>query len=186
MKTLGYFRNLEEGDGRGDSHEALRYHMQPGKGRLVLGDYEVKAEDLAAPIRMHQTAHDAVHTFCMTGLTDDVLIHHEQNQTFPITEQLSALGQYVLVIRPRPFLERFRQAADREGFSYEFAPVIYYDAATFHGETSLFHKRNIYEWQQEVRIISNPSDQPFRNVELGSLADISGLYETAALRASGE
>lgn len=182
MKTLGYFRTLEEVDGRGDGHEALSHHLQPGQIRLKIGDYEVPAEDLAAPVLMHLSVHDAVHVFCMAGLTVDYFQQRAQERSSPITDQLAGLGQYVLVIKPRPFLERFMQAAEKDGFRYQFAPVNYFDPTTYHGPTTLFHKRTQYAWQQEVRIIADPSGNPYRNVDIGSIEDIAGLYEIDVVR----
>lgn len=178
MKTLGYFRDLEEKDGRGDKYEALFAHLQPGQFRLRLGDLEIPAEDLAGPMTMSRDADADIHVFCMTALTVDHINSHEGRSV--INEQLLEWGPHVLMIKPRPFLERMAEAVRTAGFKHEFAPVQYYDPASFHGNASPFHKRSSYEWQMEARIIATPSGEKFRNIELGSLEDITELLDLAA------
>lgn len=185
MKTLRYFRDLEEKDGRGDSYETLAAHLQPGRFKLSFGTsdgksmFEVAAEDIAAPFLMHSEGDADLHVFCMTAITTQYL-ESQTNAGAPIiSEQLKSWGKYMLSIKPKPFLDRLTQAATAEGFKIDWGRIEYYDPASYHGETNFFHKRNIYEWQMEARIIADASGKNEHDFFLGSLEDISTLYQFA-------
>lgn len=184
MKTLRYFRDLEEADGRGDKYEALHLHLQPGQFRLRFGDFEIPPEDLAAPLLMSRDADAEMHVFCLTALTTDHIDRQAALGASVMNEQLAAWGTHVLVIKPKPFLARMAEAVRAAGFDHQFAPVQYYDPASYHGVMTPFHKRSAYEWQMEARIVATPSGKEFINVELGSLEDVTELLEFAALEAS--
>ena len=178
MKTLGYFRDLEEKDGRGDSYEALTTHLQPGQFRLGFRTstsdeiFEV-TELIAKPLRIW--ANTDVHVFCMTALTVQYLEEQARVGAPIIGERLKALSNYVLEISPKPFMDRMTQAAAAAGFKTDWGVVKYYNPALYHGEIDYFDKRSSYDWQMEARIVADPSGNDHMNIELGSLEDISIL-----------
>ncbi len=177
MRTVGYFRQQEEIDGRGDSYEGLALNLQPDRGDFTIDD-RTGAGEIVGPIRAYNVAYDDLHVFCVTAISNDYIWQQSNSGAPLISERLAAFGSHVLFIKHDVFVARMREAAQAGDYKMDAGPVVYYDSMSYHGPVGPIHKRSAYRWQMEWRFVVEPSGKGIKNIELGSLADIAILYET--------
>lgn len=181
MKTVRYFRELDASRGWGDPLEGLTAHLQPRSVRITLGlgekTVEIPSEDLAGPVLIHNYEYDLHHVFCLAAaLPEHAEAHVERGEPLFSRKFLEDPEKdHVLLIKVMPFLERLKEGAAAAGTTVRFAPVFYYDEDAFHGSTSPFHKKASLRWQQEFRILLDPSERDFFELQIPSLEDVSYL-----------
>lgn len=187
MKTLQYFRQLDASRGWGDPLEGLVAHLQPRLVQLVVSrgaeTIEIPSEDLAGPVLVHNDEHALHHVFCLAAaLPEHAEAHVERGEPLFNRKFLEDPEKdHALLIKVSPFIERLKQGAAAAGKTLRFSPVAYYDENTFHGETSPFHKKASLRWQQEFRILIDPSDGDTFELQIPSLEDVSYLGTAKSL-----
>jgi|WetSurMetagenome_2_1015567.scaffolds.fasta_scaffold01252_8 hypothetical protein len=174
MNTLATFTQLESDMARGDCFEGSTTIIQPKDAEIVFdaskigfGKFTVNPLELTGPVRiaLNSTASCNIFSmFAITKPTDEKLVD---------SKNLQFGDSCVLILNPAEFMKRVFQAAKADSLSPTCAPVEYYDANEFSGETGRFRKRSIFAYQNEYRIVVEPgSDTPIK-LFVGSLIDIT-------------
>jgi hypothetical protein len=177
MKTLGYFRKLDASRGWGDPWEGMTAHLQPQTTRLfVRTEVKTWALPLASPVLLHNFGYEQHHLLCLAS------VHDEHAEAFfergapvfsPKFFENDDEKSHVLLLQVRPFLERLSQGASAAGKSFLKGLVTYFDGESFDGELSPFHKNSALKWQQEFRVLFEPSGGETLTLQIQSLEDIS-------------
>lgn len=207
LNRLSYFQKLEAGnaDGRADRNEAVAVWLQPEKVSIAFKDHpelNISPSDLGAPVTIQFERHKDVHLYCMTAMHTGEF-ECEGNSIICTPETADALrkqlevdpaclgmGQFAVVVRAREFVERAKDAARAQRYSFSAGLVRYFDPAAFHGHFPIaqipFMKANEFCHQSEYRIIidiGKCGDDPLR-LSIGSLSDIGAKMPSSALATS--
>jgi virulence-associated protein VapD len=166
----------EISDGRPDEHEAVAAWWQPHDVIIKmhvpqlphLGEIEITAKDLAAPVSMAFSYHQYMHVLCMyavqtpgfKNISGAVEIQTteiaELQQKLKIDERCFKLGDFAVIVPTVQFLEHIKPTLQNTGYWYEGRLVEYYDETVFHGEHSEkdipFKKQKGLSYQNEFRI----------------------------------
>lgn len=185
MRKLKEFSAMEEDtpEKRGDRHEGISVHYQPGQHKVMLNGIET--EGLAGPTTIKTGKAIESFAFCMyadhsgacTTYTDSEVPTFKNS--LKINAEAAALGNEMLVIlNYEEFIRRMSKAFASKNIYPRHRLVKYFDPATFHGnieeEEVGFLKRNIYQNQNEYRIIADiPSIDGTVIFPIGDLSDIS-------------
>lgn len=181
MKTVGYFQQLDATGGWGDPLEGLSVHLQPATTQLTVKTNErtwvFPRDSMLSPILIHQHDFDDHHIFCLAAVFLDQIEEHLETRAPIFSPRFLDDEQkdHVLLIQPRPFLDRLTQSTNAEGRKLNHGLVRYYERDTFDGELSPFHKQSTLKWQQEFRMLFEPSGDNSLRVKIPSLEDISVL-----------
>jgi hypothetical protein len=178
MKNVKYFRTLDSTRGWGDPLEGVTAHLQSDRTRLVLKskdrDWQVPS---VGPILLHNHDWDRHHLFCLAAAHEDhIEAYLEHNRPIFSPKFLEDNDKdHVLMVLAKPFMERLEQGASANDRKFDRGLVIYYDQASFHGDASPFHKKSELSWQQELRVLFEPTDEDFLEIDIPSLEDVSVL-----------
>ena len=185
MRKLKEFSDMEEDtpEKRGDKLEAISIHYQPGQHKIIADGIET--EGLAGPttIKMNKDLESfafcmyAVHSGACTTYTDSEVPSFKNS--LKINADAAALGNEMLVIlNCEEFIRRMTKAFASKNIYHRYGLVKYFDPATFHCKIEDkevgFWKRNIYQKQNEYRIIADiPSSNGTFLFDIGDLSDIT-------------
>lgn len=179
-QTLKYFVDLEEKKVRGDMYESaieLQYlentkiYLKPvGKPKEELKYINV----LNGQIRKYYDE-PLGNVYCMSRLKFEI---ESGVLTYRFDERFKGFGTHFLLIRHQPiFYERLSKALKQLDIKYCEGDVQYLDLKKYTGKKNCFQKDINYSWQEEYRILFQTKEiKPFE-FEIGSLEDISEIYE---------
>lgn len=183
--TVRYFRELES-EGRGDKYEGLVGWFQPSRGTLAIDGRDL-TPSLAGPVGFSRDDILSHHLFCLycghtAGISPDAS-DEEVKARMQLSVRPDDLGEYAVLVRNvKAFLDRVKEALNREGYAWRRGLVGYYDPDTFHGpfadQDAVFRKQIKHGHQREYRFAidtGNTDDAPLV-VEVGDLSDIAELY----------
>jgi hypothetical protein len=185
MRKLKEFSAMEEDtpEKRGDKDEGISVHYQPGQHKVMLNG--VETEGLAGPTTIKTGKAIESFAFCMyavnsgdyTTFTDSDVPAFKNS--LKINADAAALGNEMLVIlNCEEFIRRMTKAFASKNIYHRYDLVKYFDPATFHCKIEDkevgFWKRNIYQKQNEYRIIADiPSTDGTVKFTIGDLSDIT-------------
>lgn len=185
MRKLKEFSAMEEDtpEKRGDKLEAISIHYQPGQHKVIYDGHELT--DMCAPTTIKTGKAIESFAFCMyashsgdyTTFTDSEVPAFKNS--LKINADAAALGNEMLVIlNGEEFIRRLTKAFCSKNIYHRHSLVKYFEPATFHGKIKEdevgFWKRNIYQNQNEYRIIADiPSTNSTYLFNIGDLSDIT-------------
>ena len=206
MNNLAYFRDLEERQaekaGRADSNEGSYIHQGRHLSSMVLSvngqDHVIPPSDIVK-ISTHTNVLDAWHIFSVfAGYPrpgDPKVITVEslaRITTFPAQRLSCEFGDYtVLIHNIQPFLDRIQAYCVDSGYGLQTGFVTYIDpdrdsvtAARDNLLKPIFHKYNIFEYQQELRIAVLPTHEQASPLilDIGDISDLAVMVETGSIR----
>jgi hypothetical protein len=171
MKTLRYFAEEEKvNTARNDRLEGAIAIYQPSAIRMTLnhpsvGTHEISA--LAGPTFFSRYSESKQNIFCMYSLTEPLT-----NQI--LTPKLLEFGEYFICIRNTPeFIQRVTQSLFSHKLEGRMGFVQYYDDTTYSGKITPFDKPDRFSYQKEFRFVVSPGTDPFLNLEIGNITDIT-------------
>jgi len=173
MKSLSYFRSLEDDSTRNDDREGDDYILQPKHANLVietipgLGRISAAPGDLAGPVRIARNQTQSCNLFCMFAITRPV-----ERPMFGTSHRWPG-DSFVLFTHTQEFLSRIASAAQQGGLGIECGLVEYYDESTHSGQLGRFRKRARFSYQSEYRIALEPGSDEAIRFQVADLADIT-------------
>lgn len=208
MNTIAHFSLLEDSDdsNRPDKDEGLigRYH--PSTSILRIGDFEIPAEDLAAPTTIRreintltetQNTYSEGNVFCMSCIhnedfepTNDADLQSslkEMKEHMLFTDDVYEFGQYVVVVfDAEDFIRRFAEAAKTNKIhSVARGLIRYYNddySGLFPEDEIGFHKHIKYAHQREYRLLTRPSSDAAMILNIGDIRDIATVMTSTDLK----
>ncbi|MFC6478702.1 hypothetical protein ACFQDN_22300 [Pseudomonas asuensis] len=145
MNRLKYFKHYEEEDpcNIGDPHEGAYKWLQPDQVVIHITDprtgKEYPIEGIIKPVVFQYTAHDDYHVYCMSALyfnDDDRFDSHEEMAAASLLDtSIGDLGDYCLIIKAQPFIDRLDKALEALPNDHVFGHglVQYFDPEVFSG-----------------------------------------------------
>lgn len=185
MRKLKEFSAMAEdtAEKRGDKLEAISIHYQPGQHKIIVDGIVI--EDLAGPTTIKTGKAIESFAFCMYAVHSGDYITFTDSEvpafkkSLEINADAAALGNEMLVIlNCEEFIRRMTKAFASKNIDHRYGRVKYFDPANFHkkikDEEVGFWKRNIYQNQNEYRIIADiPSSYDAVKFPIGDLSDIT-------------
>jgi hypothetical protein len=180
--TIEYFRQLEDSYLRGDSYEGtFKITNYPPDSKITLYLPDKKEIELkTAKLHLREFYTDIKgNIYCLTAITREEIIKLE---TLKLDLKNSRFGTHFLLIKDnQQFFDRLMKGFENEKLSIKTGFVKYYDKHLINGELDLFHKSKEFEYQKEFRIIvKNDMQNPIK-FQIGSLKEISEIFETKDL-----
>lgn len=209
-RNLGYFKRIEDGDGRGDPYEGVTDWLQPDQIEMRMkintpdgAEKEMPITGLAGPVILQHDGYDPLNLFCLYAIkipefeesfdseAERLLVVERINsmlkQLSTLSDEMQSMGHFaVLIHKVESFIDRVREVAAKQKMNCSRGAVKYYDPETFHGSfrgmECVFRKRNIYEYQSEYRFCFD-SHAPTDELYLhvGSLEDIAVKVQTSEI-----
>jgi len=167
MNNLTYFWNIEGDELRGDPFDCIAelargprisFPSADGKEVFMEGDWT---------LRMHPPEPEKINIFCMYALRP------LNERTFPINEKNFLFGEHALVLMNRDeFLRRIESALKAQKIVAEANLVEYVDD-DYNGKIGPFRKLKMFSYQSEWRLVCKDGPGGPREIEIGSIRDIS-------------
>jgi hypothetical protein len=209
-RNLGYFKQCEEDDGRGDPYEGVSDWFQPDQIELKITlkgpdgtENDVEVTGLAGPVVTQYKGYDPLNLYCMFAMkipefeesfeseVERISVVEKINSMLKtlgaLSDDVKSMGRYaVLVYKIDSFMEKMKEAIVVRGFGYRRGLVEYYDPDNFHGSfrdpESVFRKRNIYEYQSEYRFcIDSKTSIEKMFLHVGSLEGMAIKVQTSEI-----
>lgn len=209
-RTLGYFKELDGDDSRGDKFEAVTDWYQPDQINIAMTfkdkdgtEKTFPIENIAGPVTIQNNGYNRLNLYCMYAVKipefeesyeteeERVAIVQKINLMLKDRSTLSAdflaLGEFaVVVFQVEEFIERIKKVAQDRNYACWHGVIRYYDPDKFHGSLNeieaVFKKRNVYRHQNEYRFVfdSNEPEGP-KLIHLGSLEGIAIKISTSEI-----
>lgn len=81
--------------------------------------------------------------------------------------------RFILIINPKEFISRIKNAIDNKGKLMQFNMIEYYPFnKVLKNNLTFFHKQDIYNYQKEFRLIFENNELKREILDIGSLSDI--------------
>ncbi len=186
MNTIGYFRNYENDNIRGDRYEGLEMSLLPRNIIATFGDFVLN--DLIDKVDIRRDIVDEINIFCMTKLSDYDLLT-APNGRFYFSDEFKSFGNRVAVIcgndinifnnRVNKCIQANESISAINENQIIADQVKYVDRNNYHGNMNPFMKFDNYSWQKEWRIAlrQRVNSGPFE-LKIGCLADIAKIWNT--------
>ena len=145
LNTIQYFRNIEDGELRGDNYEGVSQIINslPGTFKIKESGQEFKYEK----IHLRKSFKEILgNIYSLYAISDKGFRNY---QDFKIDERLNGFGSHCLVIDPKSFINKMEKTLHNLGYSYNHGFVDYYDKEKICREVSLFEKPLEFEYQKE-------------------------------------
>ena len=175
MNNLSAFRKIEDGELRGDKHEALNEQKEISNFRISVGNSKVGVAEKGTFQLWYNNPKGNI--FSMYALEA-----HENLEEIKIDNACKKFGDTcVLILDINEFINRVDKAAKRNGYDIIYSPVEYIDLKEFHGKWSVFKKPIQYSYQSEFRfLIRREVSEPLL-LNIGSLEDIAAIVESSKI-----
>lgn len=184
MNTLKYFKELEDNIGRGDKLEGTTEMQKVIWIKLKIPDSNEEMEFST----QKNTLKDAIYRtwysdlkcniYCMTGIKVNMI-----DVENPLSARLTEMGDHFVIIKDvKEFNLRLKKAFDKLEIDNEWDIVRYYDDKTHEGKLNLFNKSNLYDYQNEVRIVAYPDFHGVLKINIGNISDIAEMYPISVLQ----
>lgn len=181
MNPISFFKKIEDGKLRGDIHEGRHLVSQGDFIKLKINDDWLefnKEKDQSFNCQFYQEyAKTKGNIFSMYTLFMPV-----NNENITVDKRNLEFGDYCLVITyTSEFMNRVKSSFEAMRIKLNYSFVNYYDYKTYSGKAGVFHKSNIYDYQNEFRLFyENENNTPF-SLKIGSISDISKICKSQAL-----
>ena len=173
LNTFKYFREIEDGQVRGDRYEGASEIRRGTKGSITTSD----GKDIGATIQSWELG-----VFPPSdSLTNIFSIFILTPLNYPITDRVSEFGEWAFVVRnPDAFLDRIGRSLKSEEISGQGDRVKYLPN-DYDGETGPFQKRKLFQWQSEWRLKIDGGNGGPRTIAMGDLSNIAFVCRTSEL-----
>ncbi len=181
MNPINFFKNIEDGKLRGDLHEGRHIVSQGDFIKLKINNDWLefsKQKNQYFNCQFYQEyAKTKGNIFSMY-----TLFMPKEGELVSVDERNLEFGDYCLVITyTEEFINRVKASFEANSIKFKCGFVDYYNYKIFSGKAGVFHKSNIYDYQNEFRLFyENESDNPF-SIRIGSISDISKIFKSQAL-----
>lgn len=174
LNTIQYFRNIEDGELRGDKYEGVSeiINSLPGTFKIKESEQEFRYEK----VHLRKSFKEILgNIYSLYAISDKGFQNY---QDFKIDERVNEFGSHCLLIDPKSFIDRMEKMFYKLGYSYNHGFVDYYDKEKICREISLFEKPLEFEYQKEFRFyVENEKIEPVK-IQIGSLENCSELFKT--------
>ncbi len=174
LNTIQYFRNIEDGELRGDKYEGVSevINSLPGTFKIKQSEQEFRFEK----VHLRKSFKEILgNIYSLYAISDKGFRNY---QDFKIDERLNGFGSHCLVIDPKSFINKMEKTLHNLGYSYNQGFVDYYDKEKICREVSLFEKPLEFEYQKEFRFfLKNEKIEPVK-IQIDSLENCSELFRT--------
>lgn len=181
MNPINYFKKIEDRKLRGDVHEGRCLVSQGDTIRLKLNNdwLEFSKETNQSFNCQYYQEYEKTKGNIFSMHT---LFMPEDNEILTVDKRNQEFGDYCLIITyTEEFIKRVKASFEAKNIKLNYGLVKYYDYKTFSGKAGVFHKSNIYDYQNEFRLFcENESDNPF-SIRIGSISDISKVFKSQDL-----
>jgi len=171
MNDIHYFRHIEDQELRGDKHEGLKGLEQATQIKIL-----VKGKEIAAASSGQLKFRDRENRgniYCLLAITS-----LENFSNFRIDERNEKFGGHFLIIWDVVnFMERIIKKIKHSGLEYKYNLVKYYNLKEYAGPLDVFCKPKNFEYQREFRIYVKRKESNSLKLEIGSLKNISKVFE---------
>ena len=175
MNTLKTFWDIEDGGLRGDILDGVD-HMANGvhaEMRTPTGEL-IPADITSWTLQTRTGEPEKINLFCMYAI-------HRDSNSDPIDMRVMEFGEAALIItKPDEFTRRLANVASETNRSFH-ADLVKYVPTNFIGDVGLFTKTEPYRYQSEWRFALHDGPGTPITLDIGSLADMSQLIESAEL-----
>lgn len=180
--TIEYFRQLEDNYLRGDSYEGtFKISNYPPDSKITLYLQDKKEIELkTAKLHLREFYTDIKgNIYCLTAIKREEVVNLG---TLTLDEKNKKFGTHFLLIKDnQEFFNRLIKGFEKENYDIRTGFVKYYDRHKINGELDIFHKSQEFEYQKEFRIIIKNERQSLIKIQIGSLKNISQVFETKDL-----
>ena len=174
LNTIQYFRDIEDGELRGDKYEGVSeiINSLPGTFKIKESEQEFRFEK----VHLRKSFKEILgNIYSLYAISDKGFQNY---QDFEIDERVNGFGSHCLVIDPKSFINRMEKILHNLGYSYNHGFVDYYDKEKICKEVSLFEKPFEFEYQKEFRFyVENEKIEPVK-IQIGSLENCAELFST--------
>ena len=174
LNTIQYFRNIEDGELRGDKYEGVSeiINSLPGTFKIKESEQEFRYEKVHLRKSFKEILGNIYSLYAISNKG------FQNYQDFKINERVNEFGSHCLLIDPKSFIDQMEKTFNKLGYSYSHGFVDYYDKEKICREISLFEKPFEFEYQKEFRFyVKNEKIEPIK-IQIGSLENCSELFKT--------
>ena len=174
LNTIQYFRNIEDGELRGDKYEGVSeiINSLPGTFKIKESEQEFRYEKVHLRKSFKEILGNIYSLYAISNKG------FQNYQDFKINERVNEFGSHCLLIDPKSFIDQMEKTFNKLGYSYSHGFVDYYDKEKICREISLFEKPFEFEYQKEFRFyVENEKIEPVK-IQIGSLENCSELFST--------
>lgn len=184
MNSFEYFEKQEKNIYRGDSLEGvvhLENYTDTSEFTVTIENRTTGKKILRQPQKLAIQYKDlsAGNLYCMYCIRESDLI---QGERFRISPKMKDFGtHFLLIFNPHKFMDKVERCFQENKKSFMARPVEYYEQNNYNGPLSLFHKKHDLSYQKEFRIVTRNSKSEPIVMKIGSIKDISEVFETDKL-----
>jgi hypothetical protein len=179
LNTLDFFKEMEKDEQRKDIHEGIQrieqittleiswedkkfeFRKDSKEGTLSSGQFRITNPNVKGNI------------YSMIGVKPELFELHDS-----LDKMNAEFGDaYLLITNTKEFIRRIESEIKKRKLNFKFGVVKYYDEQKFNGDLDAFCKPKKFEHQSEVRIFIESNKNEPLILEIGSVADISKIYE---------
>ena len=174
LNTIQYFRNIEDGELRGDKYEGVSeiINSLPGTFKIKESEQEFRYEKVHLRKSFKEILGNIYSLYAISNKG------FQNYQDFKINERVNEFGSHCLLIDPKSFIDQMEKTFNKLGYSYSHGFVDYYDKEKICREISLFEKPFEFEYQKEFRFfLKNEKIEPVK-IQIDSLENCSELFKT--------
>lgn len=178
MNPIQRFREIEDGELRGDLYEGINSVRNYEPGQFEIPQIKFKGNHLGIHLReSYERVFGNIYSlYCISSRIKG------SPENFSVDQKIKRFGSHCLMIKNNEkFLELIIEKLKGFGFRFDHGFVDYYDKNKINRRVSLFEKPIEFEYQKEFRFyIERFSIEPFY-FRIGSLASISQIYQTSSI-----
>lgn len=175
MNAIQRFREIEDGELRGDKYEGVSSIKNYPAGHFEIPSIGFKGQYIALYLResYKQVLGNVYSLYCISS-------HGwKMPEDFKIEPKIRQFGSHCLMIKDNPtFLARVESKLNELGFSFTHGFVNYYNKDKVNRTISLFEKPSEFEYQKEFRIYVDRKSVLPLIFTIGSLEAIAEIHPT--------
>ena len=179
LNTVEKMRAYDAATGRGDPAEGRAYLTNYPAGTFEISSIKGRKFRYERLWVSHKPNFPMGNVYCLYSFGR----HHTVGLSeFALDPRCAKLGSHFVIIKDLPkFFERMVRAMERTGLQYRHGLVKYYDERSYTGPLSVFHKPDVFAYQQELRFHVAHEGGEAMVLQLGGLTDIAEIHPTTAL-----
>ena len=169
MNTLPYFREIEDGELRGDPFDSVTEIIRGNKGHIALETgQKIQLTDFV--LRIGPDTPENTNLFCMYTM-------RPKHGAYPINEKNFKFGEYALVFfDSQELINRIGKSLRQLGISAK-ANIVEYVGNDHVGEMGPFKKLEAFSYQSEWRLVCENGTGNPRTIVIGDLSTICTLVK---------
>jgi hypothetical protein len=171
---------LDDNAKRFDKLEGHKYVFHPDSSSIEMSfgeesiEFDKESGFLGMKIKLNEDLTKKM--CCLYSFTSKTERFSRNN--FRIDSRMLSMGKYVVIIaRWDTFIERVKEALDKEKIEYSLGLVEYEDLESYSGSWGLFRKPLEYKHQSEFRIVFDDDSIEPKRLEIGRIDDIAKILK---------